>query len=113
MALELIVLSMKSITLRKKFLKTSKLWLFWSPGHISTPILDESIPRLLLQKLYPIGRYGRPIDVANAVLFLSSDKANFITGINLPIDGGYSNIDALTGANVAKQLMVSDNFARI
>jgi hypothetical protein len=44
---------------------------------------------------------------------LSSDKANFITGINLPIDGGYSNIDALTGANVAKQLMVSDNFARI
>jgi len=82
-------------------------------GHIATPILDQSIPRLLLQKLYPIGRYGRPIDVANAVLFLCSDMANFITGINLPIDGGYSNMDGLTAANIAKQQMISNNFPNI
>jgi hypothetical protein len=39
--------------------------------------------------------------------------ANFITGVNLPIDGGYSNIDGLTAANIAKKQMISNNFANI
>jgi NAD(P)-dependent dehydrogenase (short-subunit alcohol dehydrogenase family) len=36
----------------------------------------------------PLGRMGTAEDVANAVLFLSSDEANFITGVELPVDGG-------------------------
>ena len=85
----------------------------FSLAHILTPKLDESIPRLLLEKLYPIGRFGRPIDVGNAVVFLASDLAMFINGINLEIDGGYHNIDALSGAIVAKQHLTSDNMIKI
>ena len=36
----------------------------------------------------PVGRVGDPMDIANMVLFLSSDKAGFITGENICIDGG-------------------------
>ncbi len=37
---------------------------------------------------YPIGRLGHPDDVAHAAFFLTSDAAAFITGVNLPVDGG-------------------------
>ena len=37
---------------------------------------------------YPIGRYGRPEDIANVALFLSCDEASFVTGITLTADGG-------------------------
>jgi len=40
-------------------------------------------------KAHPIGRLGSPMDVANAVLFLASDEASYLTGVSLPIDGGY------------------------
>jgi len=43
-----------------------------------------------LGKMYPLGRIGKPSDVAYAVLFLASDEASFITGSELVIDGGYS-----------------------
>ena len=36
----------------------------------------------------PMGREGRPEDIAKAVLFLVSDLASFITGVDLPVDGG-------------------------
>jgi len=39
---------------------------------------------------YPAGRVGRPSDVADAVVFLASDRASFITGVTLPVDGGLS-----------------------
>ncbi len=39
--------------------------------------------------LHPIGRIGTPLEVANAVLFLSSDMASFVTGETLMVDGGY------------------------
>lgn len=37
----------------------------------------------------PLGRFGRPVHVADAVLYLLSDKADMITGVMLPVDGGY------------------------
>nr|WP_242028569.1 SDR family oxidoreductase [Pseudanabaena sp. FACHB-2040] len=39
--------------------------------------------------LHPIGRIGTPLEVANAVLFLSSDLASFTTGATLMVNGGY------------------------
>ncbi len=38
----------------------------------------------------PMGRWGQPDDIAGAALFLASDAAGFITGVTLPVDGGYS-----------------------
>jgi NAD(P)-dependent dehydrogenase (short-subunit alcohol dehydrogenase family) len=48
---------------------------------------DEA--KAYLASLHPIGRIGTPLEVANAVLFLSSDLASFITGETLMVDGGY------------------------
>lgn len=65
-----------------------------NPGYIDTPLLkdapDEAKQELI--KLHPIGRLGKPEEVANAVLFLASDEASFITGSSLLVDGGYTSI---------------------
>ena len=42
-------------------------------------------------KDYPIGRFGKPEDVANACLYLASDESSFVTGITLPVDGGFTS----------------------
>ena len=42
----------------------------------------------LAPKAYPLRRFGTPRDIANAVCFLASDDADWITGVNLPVDGG-------------------------
>lgn len=62
------------------------------PGYIDTPMLDalEDDMKKYLEGLHPIGRLGRPEEVANAVLFLASDESSFITGANLLVDGGYT-----------------------
>lgn len=40
--------------------------------------------------LQPLGGLGQPLDVAYAVAFLASDQARYITGIALPVDGGFT-----------------------
>jgi meso-butanediol dehydrogenase/(S,S)-butanediol dehydrogenase/diacetyl reductase len=64
-----------------------------APGTIRTPIWNERFAKEpnIMEKLtawYPLGRVGRPDDVAKAVLFLASDDAAWITGAVLPVDGG-------------------------
>lgn len=63
-----------------------------SPGTIETPLamglLGDNVEQVV--KSYAIRRLGQPQDIANAVLFLSSDAASFITGQSLSVNGGYS-----------------------
>ena len=56
-----------------------------SPGWIDTAFTEYSGPDAVQ---HPAGRVGNPLDIANMVLFLCSDKAGFITGENICIDGG-------------------------
>lgn len=56
-----------------------------SPGWIDTSFKEYEGADAIQQ---PVGRVGNPLDIANAVLFLCSDKAGFITGENICIDGG-------------------------
>ncbi|NER08871.1 MAG: SDR family oxidoreductase [Okeania sp. SIO3C4] len=63
-----------------------------SPGAIKTDI-QNNLPTDILSEIvaaHPIGRIGKPEEVADAVLWLCSEKASFITGHNLMIDGGYT-----------------------
>ena len=56
-----------------------------SPGWIDTSYKEYEGADAMQQ---PVGRAGNPLDIANAVIFLCSDKAGFITGENICIDGG-------------------------
>jgi len=60
-----------------------------SPGWIDTAYTLYAGPDALQQ---PVGRVGNPLDIANMVLFLASDKAGFITGENICIDGGQTKL---------------------
>ena len=59
------------------------------PGYIDTPILGDT-DRDALIGATPMGRLGRPEEIAAAIAFLASDDAGFATGTELVIDGGYT-----------------------
>ena len=62
------------------------------PAVVETPatagMLATEESRKATEKLIPMGRVGQPEDLANAILFLASDEASYITGASLPVDGG-------------------------
>ena len=62
-----------------------------SPGCINTRMMDEYTEeeKAALIDETPLGRIGEPEDVANAVVFLASEKASFITGQDLGVNGGF------------------------
>jgi NAD(P)-dependent dehydrogenase (short-subunit alcohol dehydrogenase family) len=66
-----------------------------SPGTIETPMVEDMIAKGELDMVeamanQPIGRLGRPDEIAAAVLWLCSPGASFVVGVALPIDGGYT-----------------------
>ena len=64
------------------------------PGYIQTPMVqgifveNEGFEERVASR-HPIGRLGEPSEIAAAVIWLSSDAASFVTGHNMPVDGGY------------------------
>lgn len=69
------------------------------PGFIWTPLVEQMAEeseegkeafRKNLDSLHPLGHIGEPDDIANGILYLSSDEAKFVTGSELVIDGGYT-----------------------
>ncbi len=63
-----------------------------SPGYIETAILDDADQELKdqLVSLHPMGRLGKPEEIAKVVVFLASDDASFVTGTDFLADGGYT-----------------------
>lgn len=64
------------------------------PGVIETPMtadlrLDPAW-RETIARRHPLGRFGQPEEIAAAILYLASDEAAFVTGVALPVDGGYT-----------------------
>jgi NAD(P)-dependent dehydrogenase (short-subunit alcohol dehydrogenase family) len=73
-----------------------------SPARVHTPFVDGYLKKNYpgreqemyekLAKTQPIGRMGKPEEVAFLALFLCSDAASFITGVDYPLDGGFMNL---------------------
>jgi len=64
------------------------------PGVIDTPMVerfthDNPDAVAQLKQMEPLGRFGRPQEVAELALFLASDRSSFITGAIIPVDGGF------------------------
>ena len=66
------------------------------PSIVDTPLYRSRYPddaaflrhQGAIDHMHPLGRIGQPIDVANAIVFLAGDAAGWITGVELPVDGG-------------------------
>ena len=68
-----------------------------APGATATPLLERSMARAAdpeaarerSRRRHAMGRLGRPEEIARAILYLASDEASFVTGVTLPVDGGW------------------------
>lgn len=75
-----------------------------SPARVHTPFVDDYLKRTYpgredemykkLEATQPIGRMGRPDEIAALILYLCSDEASFITGSDFPIDGGFIKLNS-------------------
>lgn len=73
-----------------------------SPARVHTPFVDDYLQKNYpghekemyekLAKSQPVGRMGKPDEVASLALFLCSNEASFITGVDYPLDGGFFNL---------------------
>jgi len=73
-----------------------------SPARVHTPFVDDYLRKNYpgrekemfdkLAKSQPMGRMGEPAEVASLALFLCSDEASFLTGVDYPLDGGFFNL---------------------
>lgn len=85
-----------SVDLRDRKIRVNAV----SPGTVPTPAYDgfgmtEDQMTSFLQghsDVAPVGRVGRPIEIAEAVLFLASDKSSFVNGAELFVDGGFAQV---------------------
>src|SRR5262245_56466750 len=64
------------------------------PGYIWTPLIEQALltrPEMEAQIIarHPVGRMGQPEEIAEAVVWLCSDAASFVTGHTMTVDGGY------------------------
>ena len=74
-----------------------------SPGRVHTPFVDGFLKKTYpgkeaemfekLSKTQPIGRMGKPSEIAGLILYLCSDESSFITGTDYPIDGGFIKLN--------------------
>lgn len=66
------------------------------PAVVETPatagMLSDPAAKASTEKLIPLGRVGQACELANAILFLASDEASYVTGAALPVDGGRSAV---------------------
>jgi NAD(P)-dependent dehydrogenase (short-subunit alcohol dehydrogenase family) len=60
-------------------------------GLVETPLVADRPPEVMAARIaaHPIGRIGRPSEIADAVVWLCSDASSFVTGTAIPVDGGY------------------------
>ena len=62
----------------------------WVETKLTAPAQADPVRNAAILNRTPLGRWGLPKEMIGAVLFLTSDLADFITGVTLPVDGGYS-----------------------
>jgi len=92
------VILMKNLSTKKLYLKNNITFNVVSPGAILTETskwlkISKNNPKVykkILHDHFPMG-FGHPIDIANLVIFLCSDKSKYVNGANVVIDGGRSN----------------------
>ena len=77
-----------------------------SPGHIVTPMVEAHLQgegRRLRSAIAPLGIEGDAWDIAQAALFLAGPESRFVTGVNLPVDGGVTRIGPLAAYDLARE----------
>jgi len=62
----------------------------WIQTELTRPLYEDEQRSRQITDRTPMNRWGKPADVAGPALFLASKQAEFITGVTLPVDGGYS-----------------------